>query len=157
MRPAEFLRIFEAPFERRALERRQLGEDVRLIFLVEILDQIDRVVRIELLDSLRHLLGGHRLDHLVAHRLVELGQRAGLEVVAKGRDQEAALLGAKQLNQVGEVGLVQPHGELAHLGRVLLIERGNDGVQEIGANAPLLVAQLDLACGVLHGVSVSPG
>ena len=52
---------------------------------------------------------------------------------------------------------MQPHGELAHLGRVLLIERGNDGVQEIGANAPLLVAQLDLACGVLHGVSVSPG
>ena len=52
---------------------------------------------------------------------------------------------------------MQRHGEPAHLGRILIIERDNDGMQEIGANAAFLVAQFDLACGVLHGLSVSPG
>ena len=73
MRPAEVLGIFEAALELRALEGRKLGKDVRLLFLVEVLDQVDRFVRIELLDGLGHLLGRHLLDHLVAHQLVELG------------------------------------------------------------------------------------
>ena len=40
---------------------------------------------------------------------------------------------------------------------IVLIECRFDGVQELGANTPLLVAQFDLACGVLHGLSDSPG
>ena len=68
--------IFEAPLKRRALERRELGENVRLVFLVEVLEQIDRIVGIELLERLGHLLGGHGLEHLVAHQLVEFGQCA---------------------------------------------------------------------------------
>ena len=36
--------IFKAPLKRRALERRERGENVRLVFLVEVLDQIDRIV-----------------------------------------------------------------------------------------------------------------
>ena len=119
--------------------------------------QIDRIVEVELLEGLGHLLGGHRLDHLVAHRLVELGQAPGLKSSPRVEMKSAALLGAKQLDQVGEVGLVQRQREPAHLGRIALIERDNDGMQEIGANAALLVAQFDLACGVLHGLSVSPG
>ena len=43
--------------------------------------------------------------------------------------------------------------ELADLVGIALIERRRDGVQEVGADAPLLVAQFDLACGVLHGLS----
>ena len=64
-----------------------------------------------------------------------------------------ALLGAQHLDQVGEVGLMQRKRELADLGGIALIERRRDGMQEVGANAPLLVAQFDLACGVLHGLS----
>ena len=52
---------------------------------------------------------------------------------------------------------MQLERKLARLRGVVLIERGRDGMQEIGANAPFLVAQLDLACGVLHGLSESPG
>ena len=130
------LGIFEAPLERRALEGRQLGEDVGLLFLVEVLDDVDRIVGIELLERLGHLLGGHRLQHLVAHRLIELGQRGRVEVVAEGLDEATALLGAQQLDQVGEVGLVQRKRELAHLGGIVLLERRLDGMQEVGANAP---------------------
>ncbi len=147
------LGIFEAPLERRTLEGRKLGKDVRLVLLVEVLDQIDGFVGVELLQGLGHLLCRHGLDHLVAHRFVKLGQGAGLEVVAKRDDEEPALLGAEQLDQVGEVGFVQLEGKLARLVGVVLLECGGDGMQEIGANAPFLVAQLDLACGVLHGLS----
>ena len=147
------LRIFEAALERETLEMRKLGEDVGLLFLVEVLDEIDRVVGIELLQRLGHLLGRHGLEHLVAHRLVEFGQRRGIEVLAERSDERAALLGTEQLDQIGKVGLVQRKRELAQFRRLALVERGDDGVQELGADSALFVAQFDLACGVLHGLS----
>ena len=48
---------------------------------------------------------------------------------------------------------MQRQRELAHLRRVAIVQRGDDGMQEFGADAPLFVAQFDLACGVLHGLS----
>ena len=51
---------------------------------------------------------------------------------------------------------MQRKRQLADLGGIALIEGRLDGVQEVGANAPLLVAQFDLACGVLHGPVRSP-
>ena len=62
----------------------------------------------------------------------------------------AALVGAQQLDQIGKVGLMQSERELAHALRVMGLERGLDRVQELRAKRPLLVAQLDFACGVLH-------
>jgi hypothetical protein len=61
---------------------------------------------------------------------------------------KTALLGAKQLNQVGEVGLVQRHGEPSAPWPHPSSSSDNDGMQEIGANAAFPVAQFDLACGV---------
>ncbi len=151
------LGIFEAALERDALEMRQLGEDVRLLFLVEILEQINRLVGIELLEGLGHLLGGHLLEHLVAHRLVELGQRRGVEVLAECGDERPALLGPEQFDQIGEVGLMQRQRQLAHLRRVALVEGCDDGVQKLGADSALFVAQFDLACGILHGLSNRQG
>ena len=153
MRPAEILRIFEAALELGALEGRQLGENVGLLFLVEVLDDIDGLVGIELLQGLGDLLAGHDLEHLVAHRLVELGQRRGLEVVAQHGDEDAALLGTEQLDQVGKVGFMQRKRQLAGLGRVAFFDRRGDGMQEVRADSALFVAQFDLACGVLHGLS----
>ena len=115
-------RIFEAALERDALEMRKLGEDVGLLVLVEVLEQIDGFVGIELLQGLGHLLGRHVLEHLVAHRLVELGQRRGLEVVAEHGDEDAARLGTQQLDQVGKVGFMQRQRQLADFGRVALID-----------------------------------
>ncbi len=48
---------------------------------------------------------------------------------------------------------MQRQRQLAHLGRVAFIERRGDGMQEVGADSALFVAQFDLACGVLHGLS----
>ena len=151
------LRIFEAAFQRGALERRQLGEDVRLLFLVEVLDDIDRFVGIELLKRLRHLFGGHHFEHLVAHRLVELRQRRGIEVGPERGDQRAALFGAEQLDEIGEVGRVQRKRQLSYARRVAIVDRSGDGVQELRADSTLFVAQFDLARGVLHGLSDRQG
>jgi hypothetical protein len=136
---------------------RQLGEDVRLLVLVEILEQIDRVVGIELLEGLGHLLGGHVFEHLIAHRFVELGQRRGVEVLAESGNERPALLRAEQLDQIGEVGLMQRQRERAHLRGVALVEGCHDCVQKLGADTALFVAQFDLACGVLHGLSNRQG
>ena len=145
--------IFEAALQRDALEMRELGKDVGLLVLVEVLEQIDGFVGIELLQRLCHLLGRHVLQHLIAHPLVELGQRRGLEVVAEHGDEDAARLRTQQLDQVGEVGFMQRQRQLADFGGVALIDRRADGMQEIGADRARFVAQFDLARGVLHGLS----
>ena len=133
----------------------KLGEDVGLLFLVEVLDDIDGLVGIELLQRLGHLLGGHDLEHLVAHRLVELGQapRASKSVAERG-DEDAALLGAEQLDQIGEVGLMQRKRQArAALAASPSSSAAATACRKSGADSALFVAQFDLACGVLHGLS----
>ena len=65
--------------------------------------------------------------------------------------------GPEQLDQIGKVGLMQRQRELAHFRRVALVEGCDDGVQKLGADSALFVAQFDLACGVLHGLSNRQG
>ena len=85
--------IFEASLQCRALKQRQLGQDVRLFLLVEVLEQIDGFVGIELLQRFRNLLVRHRLQHLVAHRLVEFRERRSIELGSQCGDQRDPLLG----------------------------------------------------------------
>ena len=153
MRPAEILRIFEAALERETLKVREFGKDVGLFVLVEVLDDIDGLVGIELLQRLGDLLGGHDLEHLVAHCFVELRQGRSVEIPAERGDKRPALLGAEELDEIGKVGRMQLEREVAQSCCVVRIKRGDDGVQELGAESALIVTQFDLACFVLHGLS----
>ena len=63
------------------------------------------------------------------------------------------MLGAEQPDQIGEIGRMQRQGQFAGEGGVAVLQRGGDGVQELGADPALFVAQFDLACGVLHGLT----
>ena len=112
--------------------------------------QIDGFVGIELLEGLGDLLVRHLLEHLIAHAFVELGQRRGVEVVAQRGDERLALVRAQQLDQVGEVCFMQIERELAYGLGIAGLKSGFDGMQEVGAERPLLVAQSDLVCRVLH-------
>ena len=47
---------------------------------------------------------------------------------------------------------MQRKRQIARFRRIVLIERGGDGVQKLRADSALFVAQFDLACGVLHGL-----
>jgi hypothetical protein len=58
----------------------------------------------------------------------------------------------KELYEIGEIGRMERQHQVTDLGSSAFLERGLDGVQEVGANAPILVAQFDLGCGVLHGL-----
>ena len=133
MRPAEVLGIFEAPLDGRPLEGRKLGEDVGLVLLVQILDEVDRLVRVELLERLGDRLVRHLLEHLVAHALVELGERRSIEVAAKRGDERLALIRAQQLDEIGKVCFVQIERELAYGLGVAGLKSGFDGMEEIGA------------------------
>ena len=136
MRPAESSGIFEAPFDRRAFEGRQLGEDLRLIFLVEVLDDVNGLVGIELLERLGDLLRRHLLQHLVAHAFVELGQRRGIEVAPEHLDQRLALIGSQQLDQIGEVCFMQRQRQRAHRVGVAELERRVDVCTNSGRSTP---------------------
>src|SRR6185369_15074426 len=61
----------------------------------------------------------------------------------------------KELYEIGEIGRMERQHQVTDLGRIAFLERGLDGVQEVGANASILVAQFDLGCGVLHGFPIA--
>ena len=144
------LGIFEASLDGRPLEGGKLGEDVGLVLLVQILDDVNCLVRVELLQRLGDRLVRHLLEHLVAHPFVELGERRGIEVAAERGYERFTLVRPQQLNEVGKVGFVEIDRKFAHGLGIVRIKCRFHRVQELGAKNPLLVAQRDVVCRVLH-------
>ena len=102
------LGIVERAAQPDALGEGQLRQDLVLVLLVEVFQDVDGVVGIEFLHRLRDLLVGQVVDDVEADRLIDLGQRGEVEVLAQQIDQRQPLLGQQRLEQVAEFGLVQP-------------------------------------------------
>ncbi len=134
------LRIFEAALQRDPLEIRKLGEDVLLVGPVEVLQQIDGIVRVELFQRLGDLLGRHFLENLVANRLVELGKRRGLKILTQRLDKLGAPVLPENFEKIGEVRLVQIDGQGARARAIALVERSGHCMEELGTNVPFLIA-----------------
>ena len=85
-----------------------LRQDLFLVLLVEVFEDVDRVVGIEPFDRRGDLLVRHVLDDLLADRIVDLGQRGEVELVAHEADELRTLLRLKRDQQIAELRLVQP-------------------------------------------------
>ena len=123
-------RIVERATQPDALGERQLRQDLVLVLLVEVFQDVDGVVGIELLDGLGDLLVGQIVDDVEADRLVDLGQRGEVEILAEQFDQRAALLGHQRFEQVAQLRLVQAPDVLLQRQRVAIGDRRADMRQE---------------------------
>ena len=135
-RPAEFLRIVEAALQRDALGERQAGEHLLAVLLVEVADDLDGVVGIELADGLGDLLVRDRFEDFAADRVVDLGQRHPVEIVAHEADELVALVRLERLQHVAEIGFVQVADERAERLAVMPLDRAGDALDEVGDRAP---------------------
>src|SRR5262249_43952095 len=79
-------RIFEAALDLRALRRGYLLQDLRLLFLWQILEQFGRVVGVELAHALRDGLRRQFLEDVLADRVVDFRQRREVELRAHQLD-----------------------------------------------------------------------
>ena len=102
-----FFRVAERFLDRGAVVRLHPLEDRLLLVLVEVLDQRDRVVGLELAGDVRDLLRLHLVEEALAHIIVELGQHVGADDPGQRLDQALALVGAGELDQIGDVGRVE--------------------------------------------------
>ena len=134
--------IIERATQPDAFGEGQLRQDLFLVGLVEILENVDRVVRIEFLDRLRDLRIGHRIDDLHADRLVDLGQRAKIEVGAHEIDQRPALIRHQCLEKVTEFGLVEVRHITLERDGVAVCDGRADMCQEGGADDAFLVVDV---------------
>ena len=124
-----------------AIARRHLLEDLGLVLLRQVFEDVDRVVGIEIAHALRDGPGLEFLEDLLAHRVVDFGQRREVEVLAHQLDQLRAQLGIERLDQVAGVGLVQLADQRAQQPRVAPRDRLGDGLDEFGADRAFCVAQ----------------
>ena len=133
--------IVQAAGERDALGLRQLLEDFGLLFLRQVLEDRDGVVGFELADALRHRLRRQLIEDLVAHGVVDLGQRGEVEVDAEQLDQPRALLRLQRLDQSAHVGFVQVADQRSQTGGVARLDPARDAFDESLADRAVLVAR----------------
>ena len=94
----------------------------------------------ELADALGHRLRRQGLEDLDAERLVELGQRGEVEVVAEEADQRRPFLGVERLQERAEIGLVEFVGIGPERCGVARVDRRPDQRDErLGEIAALIV------------------
>ena len=101
--PGGLFGIFEVAFERGAIGRPELGEDLFLVALLEALDDVGRVVGVEFPHRAGEKVVGQRLRQLVAYGLVEFGKDFEVEIETEREDQFEASLRLQKLNEIREV------------------------------------------------------
>ncbi len=79
------LRIGQRAFDRRAIFRLHRIEDGLLIGLLHILDDRDGIVGVEFSGKVRDLLRLQRVEQVVAHIVVQLGQHFRADQIAQRR------------------------------------------------------------------------
>ena len=67
-------------------------------------DEVDDVVGIELGERRGNVAGTHHIEHVLAHRLVEIREDLGIEAGLDRLDNDPALLGVEPRKKVGEIG-----------------------------------------------------
>ena len=139
-RPAEFSGYSRLRSSASRSGRRQLLEDLFLVFLVEALEQFDGVVGFEFADALRDRLRLEFLEDFLADGIVDLVQRREVEIRARQFHQADAIVGLERRDQVAEIGLVQFGDECAQKRRVGGVNRACDFFDEFVANFAIFVA-----------------
>ena len=97
-----------------------------MLRLVQIFEQLDRIVGFELRDRSADLFGAQDLQDFRTYGLVEMSQELRIELVADPLDQGHALLAPELLEQIGLVGHMQGLGELCGFLGTAFVDRFPD-------------------------------
>jgi len=128
-----FLLVGEGALDRGAILGIQFRQDRLLLALFEILDDRDRVIGVELFGQVGNLAGIERLDHVLADMLVHLGEHVGADQIAKRFGQRRALVGTDQLEQIGDVGIVERVDQFLRQRAIIVLDRlGNRADKFVG-------------------------
>ena len=102
-----FLGIGERFLDRGAVVGIERAQHGALLLLLHVLDDRDRVVGLELAGDLGDLVRLERVDQLLAHPVVHLGEHVAVEQVGERGGERAAVVAVDQLEQIGDVGRVE--------------------------------------------------
>ena len=121
-----------------------------MLLLFHILNEIERIVGVELLDGRGDHLIGQRFHQRIARILVKLGQRFHIKAAAERGNQLDAVILIEVLNEVGKVRRMQ----LARRGpnRLLVIIRQGllNMLEKVGRNRAPLIPYPHIALHVRH-------
>ena len=117
----------------------QRGQDAVLERLVQVLEDLDRVVAMERGEQACQALRPELVDDLLAHRRVEIGQHLRIKGAAQDLDQLPPLVVGQGLQQVGQVGFVELGGARQDRFAMPALERVLDGVDQFGGKAVVLL------------------
>ena len=137
------LRVFEAPFERIALRRRQLVQDLFLVFLIERLEQFDGIIGVQLAHAFRDGLRLKLFEDLLADGIVDFVERRKMEIGAGQFHQPDAIVGVQRRDQIAEIGLMEFGYHGAQKRRVVSFDCTRHLIDEFAADLAVLPAHRD--------------
>lgn len=145
--------IVERPPEPHPLGKRQIVEDFVAIRLIEVFQDVDRIVRGEFLNGSRDLLIRHMLDDVEPDRFIDLGQRREIEIRTHQGHERAALLGLKRFKKIADLGYVKRAELLLQRRGIARLDRPADILDESFADHAFRI--VDVGAAVLIGFSNS--
>ena len=109
-----FLGIGERFLDRGAVVGVERAQHGALLLLLHILDDRDRVVGLELAGDFGDLVRLERVEQLLAHPVVHLGEHVAVEQIRQRRGERAPFVAVDQLEQIGDVGGMERLDQGAH-------------------------------------------
>ena len=105
--PGRIIGVGKAFLDKNPVLGRQGGKNVVNLVLLQFLDDVHRIVGIEIGKLARQRRHAHYIDNLVTCGLAEIGQCLSIEAVTEHTDQRGGLRFWQALKQIGLIGRVQ--------------------------------------------------
>ena len=128
----------------------QFRENIALFALLQVLQQINRIIGVQLADRFSNLFVGKSFQNLVTNRLFQLAQSPGAEILAQSFDQLRALLSPQMFNEVGKIGVMYRAGKRANLLVLVLLKGKLHRTHKLRQQGAFSVTQLDFFGRILH-------
>ena len=146
-----FLGVGERFLDRGAVVGVERAQHGALLLLLHVLDDRDRVVGLELAGDLGDLVRLERVEQLLAHPVVHLGEHVAVEQVGERGGERAPVVAVDQLEQIGDVGRVERLDQGAHALVVAGLDPLDHLADEFGLQ-PVVLVEPGLGGGGRFGV-----
>ena len=137
-----FFREGKRGFDRDAIFRLQRGQNRLLVILVQIFDQLNRVIGFQLFGNLRHAGRGQRFHHVLADIIVEFSDHLAAHQIGDGGGQITPFVPVEQFEKVSDIGGVKRFDQIVNPLSLAVFQRIANGADEFGLERVVLVHPL---------------
>ena len=142
--PGGIFRIRKRGFDLLFELGRQAADDVLLLVIIHMLQNLDRLVRVQFIDDVNNLILIQTVNDLLLNNLVQFGENVRINVRTKDLNELSALIVIQNFNQLGQVIFRQALDNLPDMNFIIFFQSQNDGIDHLRPQTQNSSCLLDL-------------